>query len=125
MKKRLVLNITLWFFIISLMIGATFAWITWKGRSTSLKLTIGSVDTVRITFYPYILEGEIVPVGTYADGIKLTSTVANNKSEDTIISLYFNISSILAFTTSQNNVLSTTVPPTLIVFSFFCSFSVS
>ena len=94
MKKRLVLNITLWFFIISLMIGATFAWITWKGRSASLKLTIGSVDTVRITFYPYILEGEIVPVGTYADGIKLTSTVANNKSEDTIISLYFNISSI-------------------------------
>ena len=91
MKKRMSLNIILSIIVIILLIGSTYAWITWKGRSTSLRLTIGSVDTTRITFYPYIIEGEIVPVGYYSDGISFEVVVTNNKSVSTDIALYFDI----------------------------------
>lgn len=94
MKKRMSLNIILSIIVIILLIGSTYAWITWKGRSTSLRLTIGSVDTTRITFYPYIIEGEIVPVGDYSDGIRFEVEVTNNKSVSTDIALYFDIKSI-------------------------------
>ena len=91
MKKRMSLNIILSIIAIILLIGSTYAWITWKGKSTSLRLTIGSVDTTRITFYPYIIEGEIVPVGDYSDGISFEVVVTNNKSVRTDIALYFDI----------------------------------
>ena len=91
MKKRMSLNIILSIIVIILLIGSTYAWITWKGKSTSLRLTIGSVDTTRITFYPYIIEGEIVPVGDYSDGISFEVVVTNNKSVSTDIALYFDI----------------------------------
>ena len=91
MKKRMSLNIILSIIVIILLIGSTYAWITWKGKSTSLRLTIGSVDTTRITFYPYIIEGEIVPVGDYSDGISFEVVVTNNKSVRTDIALYFDI----------------------------------
>ena len=94
MKKRMSLNIILSIIVIILLIGSTYAWITWKGKSTSLRLTIGSVDTTRITFYPYIIEGEIVPVGDYSDGISFEVVVTNNKSVSTDIALYFDIKSI-------------------------------
>ena len=94
MKKRMSLNIILSIIVIILLIGSTYAWITWKGKSTSLRLTIGSVDTTRITFYPYIIEGEIVPVGDYSDGIRFEVEVTNNKSVSTDIALYFDIKSI-------------------------------
>ena len=91
MKKRMSLNIILSIIVIILLIGSTYAWIAWKGKSTSLRLTIGSVDTTRITFYPYIIEGEIVPVGDYSDGISFEVVVTNNKSVSTDIALYFDI----------------------------------
>ena len=91
MKKRMSLNIILSIIVIILLIGSTYAWITWKGKSTSLRLTIGSVDTTRITFYPYIIEGEIVPAGDYSDGISFEVVVTNNKSVSTDIALYFDI----------------------------------
>ena len=91
MKKRMSLNIILSIIVIILLIGSTYAWITWKGKNTSLRLTIGSVDTTRITFYPYIIEGEIVPVGDYSDGISFEVVVTNNKSVSTDIALYFDI----------------------------------
>ena len=94
MKKRMSLNIILSIIVIILLIGSTYAWITWKGKSTSLRLTIGSVDTTRITFYPYIIEGEIVPAGDYSDGISFEVVVTNNKSVSTDIALYFDIKSI-------------------------------
>ena len=101
MKKRMSLNIILSIIVIILLIGSTYAWITWKGKSTSLRLTIGSVDTTRITFYPYIIEGEIVPVGDYSDGISFEVVVTNNKSVSTDIALYFDIKSTVFKLLSQ------------------------
>ena len=76
----------------------TFAWLSYRSKSTAMVLTIGNVNDIQITLKPYQLDLELSPVLTYtsldANEEYVTVSVTNNSSSQQYFSLFYDISHI-------------------------------
>ena len=91
-KKYILLTIIS---VLVIIIGATFAWLTYQSRNTSLVLTIGNVDDVMVTLSPYKLEKSLVPAVTYTgEPYTQINVVNNSETTDTELRLFYSVNSI-------------------------------
>ena len=93
--KSLVIAITL---VVLIITAGTFAWLSYRSKSTAMVLTIGDINDIQITLKPYQLDLELSPVLTYtsldANQGYITVSVVNNSSSKQYFSLFYDIHEI-------------------------------
>ena len=93
--KSLVIAITL---VVLIVTAGTFAWLSYRSKSTAMVLTIGDINDIQITLKPYQLDLELSPVLTYtsldANEEYVTVSVVNNSSSKQHFSLFYDIHEI-------------------------------
>ena len=93
--KSLIITITL---VVLIITAGTFAWLSYRSKSTAMVLTIGDINDIQITLKPYELDLELSPILTYtsldANEEYVTVSVVNNSSEDQNFNLYYDIKHI-------------------------------
>ncbi|MBR7042351.1 MAG: hypothetical protein IKI04_02495, partial [Bacilli bacterium] len=93
--KSLIITITILVLIIT---AGTFAWLSYRSKSTAMVLTIGDINDIQITLKPYQLDLELSPVLTYtsldANEEYVTVSVVNNSSSQQYFSLFYDIHEI-------------------------------
>ena len=107
--------------ILTVITVGTFAWLSYRSKSTAMVLTIGDINDMQITLKPYQLDLELSPVLTYtsldANEEYVTVTVVNNSTEERYYSLYYDIEEIdnsltsadfkyTALRTNDNNIIT-------------------
>ncbi|MBQ2873281.1 MAG: hypothetical protein IJE89_04720 [Bacilli bacterium] len=90
-NTRIIITIILLLIVI---ISGTFAWFTYSSKKSALVLTVGDIDSTRITLYPYEFTGTLDPVNSY-DSVSYTQiTAINNNSTSSSFELSYNAEQI-------------------------------
>ena len=91
-KKNILFTI---FIIIVLLLGGTFAWLSYRSTDTALVLTIGDVNGMVVSLKPYKIEGTLTLTNNYQVNSKVIDvTVNNNHPKKQLFNLFFDISTI-------------------------------
>ena len=90
-NKRLIIIVML---LIITIASGTFAWFNYASSKSTLVLTIGNMDDVKITMKPYHLVDTLDPTGDYTDGVYTQVTINNDNSNSVVMSLYYKINQL-------------------------------
>ena len=82
------------FAIIAVLITGTYAWLSWRSNNTAMVLTIGDIDTMRITVKSYQINAPIDPVQDYSEGVEVEVEMTNNGINKGAGRLYYQINRI-------------------------------
>ena len=77
-----------------LLIAGTFAWLSYRSNDTAMVLTIGDINNVEITLFPYQVKTEISPVNSYQGQQYVDVTATNSSSRYMNYTLFYDINSI-------------------------------
>ena len=99
-------------------VGGTFAWLTYSSKESALVLTIGDINKTQITLSPYEIRDTMTPGQTYTSGVYSDVEVADTGTQATSVTLFYKINDLdttlidkgLAYTiidTSDNSVVKT------------------
>lgn len=91
MKKR-VLFLTI--ILLLIMVISTYAWFTWRGKTSYMSYVIGSDESTLISLTPYQYIGTLNPVLTYLNENYVQIEASNNKSNKAMFNLYYVVNSI-------------------------------
>jgi len=99
MKNKKILLVLLIMILLTSIVG-TFAWLSWSTSESALKLTVGTIESVRVSLSPYRINSSITPSTSYdyeTDTVKPIVTMVdavNNKNEDSLFNLYYRVNNI-------------------------------
>lgn len=91
MKKRVLL---LTIILLLIMVISTYAWFTWRGKTSYMSYVIGSDESTLISLTPYQYIGTLNPVLTYLNENYVQIEASNNKSNKAMFNLYYVVNSI-------------------------------
>ena len=96
-NKRYIL-ITILSLIIVIITG-TFAWLSYRSNDTAMVLTIGDINSVRVTLGPYRIRQEIIPSLVYKsnddeDNVYTNIEAINNGESPKKLKLYYRVNKI-------------------------------
>ena len=79
--------------LVIVIVGGTFAWLTYRSNQSALVLTIGEINDAQVTLTPYQVTGTIIPSTTYASS-NVYSDVTINKGSKNSTTLYYKINEL-------------------------------
>jgi len=83
---RMILMVTMLMIVV---VGGTFAWLTFSSKQSALVLTIGNINNTQITLSPYQIKEEgMTPVNTYTSGVSSNVTVVNGERSNRVTLFY-------------------------------------
>ena len=77
--------------LVVVILGGTFAWLTYTSRKSALVLTIGDVHKTQIKLTPYEIKGNLLPSNNESGGVYSDVTVVNGRDEDTTVTLFYKV----------------------------------
>ena len=80
----------------------TYAWLSYRTNDTAMVLTIGDIETMRITVEKYQINESIGPVLDYDSGVEVDVAMTNNGDNVGKGRLYYKINKIDAPLQSSN-----------------------
>lgn len=93
-KRNIKIIIIVIIAIIAILITGTYAWLSWRSNNTAMVLTIGDIDTMRITVKSYHINTTIDPSLDYSDGVEVEVEMTNNGINPGEGRLYYQINKI-------------------------------
>ena len=86
--KRHILMII--FLMIGVIVIGTFAWLSYRTQDTAMVLTVGEIDSVRVTLKPYQINSTMGSVTGYTSGIVTEVTASNSGAYTGSFRLFYN-----------------------------------
>jgi len=92
-KRSLIVVILLVMMVVGV---GTFAWLSYRTNDTALVLTVGEIDSLKVTLKPYQINSPMTLTDSYEDeGVVYTNVQANNNaSKKAKMKLFYSINSI-------------------------------
>ena len=75
-------------------VGGTYAWLTFSSKQSAMVLTIGTINDTQIQLSPYQVEGSIAPGTTYSSGVFSDVAISKGNSNSTTFALFYKINNI-------------------------------
>jgi hypothetical protein len=90
-KKSVIVLVVL---LLAVIATGTYAWLSYRSNDTAMVLTIGDIDSIRITLSPYQITTTASPVSTYTNEPYSSITAANAASTAKTFNLFYKINTI-------------------------------
>ena len=75
-------------------VGGTFAWLTYSSKQSALVLTIGDINDTQIKLSPYQVTGNITPGTTHTSGVYSEVEVTKGNNNSTSFALFYKINQL-------------------------------
>ena len=80
--------------VMVVVVGGTFAWLTYSSKQSALVLTIGDINDTQIKLSPYQVEGNISPGTDHTSGVSSEVEVSKGNNNSTSFALFYKINQL-------------------------------
>ena len=80
--------------LLIVVVGGTFAWLTYSSEQSALVLTIGDINDTQIKLSPYEVNATLAPSTTYTGGVYSEVEVSKGNNNSTSFALFYKINDL-------------------------------